>query len=78
MMGRRMSNADENFDPLEFEQALKSVQPIWGKQSKSDDNTAIFNAIREDQKEKREELFRKYPFIDAELPVLPDCDNYYS
>ena len=29
-------------------------------------------------KAKQEEIFREYPFNNVKLPVLPDCNNYYS
>ncbi len=31
-----------------------------------------------DEKVEEEVLFRKYPFGNTQLPILPDCDNYFS
>jgi len=36
--------------------------------------------MRQEQEalEQKEEIFRKYPFDNDKLPILPDCNNYYS
>jgi len=74
------SISDNNdFDASEFEKALKSMGPIWNTANK--DDKAIIDGIREEQEalDNKEEIFRKYPFEDTvKLPILPDCNNYYS
>ena len=71
------SNQDENFDGKEFEAALKSMGPLWDKKLSSADNS-VLNSIRDDQIAKAEEIYRDYPFEHTALPLLPDCNNYYS
>jgi hypothetical protein len=51
--------------------------PVWGKKLEGAD-AEVMNEIREKQIEKAEEIYRAYPFGDIDLPVLPDCNNYYS
>ena len=74
-----MTSGKENdsFDGKEFEEALKSMGPIWDKKLSSAD-TSILNTIRDDQISKSEEIFREYPYEFTALPLLPDCNNYYS
>lgn len=71
----RLKSGTDSFDGAEFEKFLKTVQPLTS--SVQPDATTI-NELREIQTGNNEEIFRKYPFVDTELPVLPDCDNYYS
>lgn len=70
-------NEKESFDGKEFEAALKSMGPIWDKKLSSADSN-ILNSIRDDQISKSEEIFREYPYEYTALPLLPDCNNYYS
>lgn len=67
------NSATENnaFDPKEFEQAMRKMNPMGNRMGSAD---AIINDIREEQ------VRRKYPFDDytEQLPILPDCNNYYS
>ena len=81
------------FDGKEFEEALKQAGPgVYGAdgilggddlQGSSDD---IVSKLRDEQMARRikaqeeggEKLFREYQYADMELPVLPDCNNYYS
>lgn len=71
-----------DFDPKEFEEALKRAGPVWGGgpgASISDpDKSEILSKIRDEQIAQAEQIFRKYPFEETQLPVLPDCNNYYS
>lgn len=70
---------DQGFDAGEFEKALKSVGPILGSKQFNKLDNEMLEKIREEQGAKaEEETFRKYPFTDRELPILPDCNNYYS
>jgi len=87
------SSGSSDFDGKEFEEALKQAGPgVYGDdgilgggdlKGSSDD---IVSKLRDEQmarrvkaqKEGGEELFRVYPYADMELPVLPDCNNYYS
>jgi tellurite resistance protein len=68
----KMSSADSGFDGKEFEEALRNLSPAMGK--KSDNADEIINDLR------KEQISRKYPFGDYTdlLPMLPDCNNYYS
>lgn len=67
----------DNFDGKEFEDVMRKVggMNIEGVMTPDKD---LMDDIRTQQAEKAEELFRSYPFGDNDLPVLPDCDNYYS
>jgi len=74
-------NSDNNdFDAGDFEKALKSMGPVWNTANK--DDKAIIDGLREEQEaleNDKEQIFRKYPFEDQiKLPILPDCNNYYS
>jgi hypothetical protein len=68
------SSSDDRFDGKEFEEALKNISPTMGKTINADDKDSIINDIRTEQ------ISRKYPFDDytEQLPILPDCNNYYS
>lgn len=76
--GARFHASEGEFDANEFESALKSMGPVWTNKLTSTADSSVYNAIRENQKAKAEEIFRKYPFDYTELPLLPDCNNYYS
>ena len=68
------SDSKENdFDAKSFEEALRNMSPTNGK-NKESSNNAIIADIRQEQ------ISRKYPFDDytEQLPILPDCNNYYS
>lgn len=67
------TNSDTNFDAKGFEEALRSISPTNGKSVDATRNAVIAD-IREEQ------ISRKYPFDDytEQLPILPDCNNYYS
>jgi len=59
---------------------LKKAGPVWngiGNSKDSEDSSTTINKIRQEQ-EAREEIYREYPFQETMLPVLPDCNNYYS
>eukprot|EP01041_Mallomonas_annulata_P004048 gene4049-8054_t len=73
------SSAPDSFDDasaVEFNNILKSVSPVWG--TKSEPVNEIVSELRGEQMLKSEQIFRKYPFENVTLPVLPDCNNYYS
>jgi hypothetical protein len=63
----------EKFDAKSFEEALRNISPTTGK-TDSGNTDAIISDIRAEQ------ISRKYPFDDytEQLPILPDCNNYYS
>ena len=68
------ASSDSGFDGKEFEEALKSINPAVGKRMGPAGDGDI-SALREEQ------VFREYPFdgdYSQELPVLPDCNNYFS
>ena len=73
-----ISSNNADFDAADFEKALKSMGPVWN--TANSDDKAIIDGLREeqDEQEKKEEIFRKYPFDNVKLPILPDCNNYYS
>ena len=70
-----VESSEDKFNPLEFENALKSFGDIGG----FDKDNKIIDDIRKANTD-NEEIFRKYPFNETnpELPILPDCNNYYS
>ena len=70
----KSDDADPTFDGKEFEEALKKMGTVVGNQMASSEASDVINEMR------KEQLFRKYPFEDSPigLPVLPDCNNYYS
>jgi len=78
-INRRLMSDKSDFDAESFDKALRSAAPTWGKDgvfSKSDKET--LDKIREEQESRSEEIYRVYPFENKALPVLPDCNNYYS
>lgn len=66
----------DGFDPGEFEQVFKVLSPGLNKNQINKMDNEILSELQEATT--KEELFRKYPFESYELPVLPDCNNYYS
>ena len=68
------SEKKDDFDGQDFEKMLKSAGPVWT----TDDNSDTIKKLREEQVAREEDVYRKYPFDDIKLPVLPDCNNYYS
>ena len=68
---------DNNFDAKEFNDALKAMGPVWGKNGAFPD-AGIINSIRDEQVARAEQIYREYPFANVSLPILPDCNNYYS
>lgn len=66
-------NKENDFDAKSFEEALRNISPTIGSNKESSKN-AIIADIRQEQ------ISRKYPFDDytEQLPILPDCNNYYS
>ena len=65
-----------NLDAKEVEQVLKSVGPMIDN-LKPDSET--YNILRNaEQSLSTEELHREYPYEGKGLPLLPDCNNYYS
>ena len=64
---------DNAFDGKEFEDALKSIGPMMGKQMNAAEDQDISNL-------RKEQISRTYPFDDysQQLPTLPDCNSYYS
>jgi hypothetical protein len=64
---------------------MKSAGPMWT--SSESDNAKVDEIIGKLREENlaqteatlgQEQIFRQYPYDDAQLPVLPDCNNYYS
>lgn len=72
-----VSGAPSRVDGKEFEEVLKAAGPLWS-QKMTPDEEALIGKLRQDQEEREEEIYRKYPFEDSFLPVLPDCNNYFS
>lgn len=73
------NNEENDFDGAAFEEALKKAPGGWGTKDpfrKSD--SEVLDKIRKEQEARAEEIFRVYPFTEKSLPVLPDCNNYYS
>ena len=72
--------SSSNFDPKEFEDVLKKSAggSVWGGVG-GGTNEEVLNKMRAEQEAKSaEEIYRKYPFEETQLPLLPDCNNYYS
>ena len=67
--------SEDKFDGSEFNEFLKSAGPVWNTGGGDSDT---LKKIREEQIAREENIYRKYPFEDIKLPVLPDCNNYYS
>jgi hypothetical protein len=64
------------FDGKELNQVMNELSPVGG-QVKQD--LGAYNVLqRELEARSVEEVHRSYPFVDNGLPVLPDCNNYYS
>lgn len=64
----------DDFDGREFEEALKSIGPAMRMKMVPADDQDISNM-------RNEQVFRNYPFdndYSQQLPILPDCNNYYS
>jgi hypothetical protein len=74
---RSFLQASPDFDEKSFAEALKSAGPLWSnKINKMDEGT--FENIKKEQAARSEEIFSSYPFDDVKLPILNDCNNYYS
>lgn len=75
------STGDSNpsdFSGKEFDEALKKMGPVWNGR-KVDIDPELYKKLRKQQEDAAtEELFREYPYSEMELPILPDCNNYYS
>eukprot|EP01038_Epipyxis_sp_PR26KG_P008650 gene8650-11693_t len=75
----------DGFDGNEFENMLKSSGPIWNTQNDKN-NQEIIEELRQKNLEipttssDHEQIFREYPleYTSIQLPILPDCNNYYS
>lgn len=70
-----------DFDPLEFENALKKMGPVWGNKKMSPGDEETYEKIRksqEAQQNSEEQIFRQYPYENIKLPILPNCNDYYS
>ena len=84
---RRMAMTAEDgaFDPRDFEKAMKQMGPMLSGIPKSDSAVAVaINKIRGEQEARAssgdgigEEIYRIYN-NDLSLPVLNDCNNYFS
>lgn len=68
-----LASSEDDFDGKSFEEALKNMSPTIGRNSDS-----VRDAVIADLRE--EQISRQYPFDDytEQLPILPDCNNYYS
>jgi CS domain len=78
---RRFSTTLKSFDPKEFNDALNAASTQWGKGGafKKGNDPELFDEIRKEQSARAlEDIYRKYPFENVSLPILPDCNNYYS
>lgn len=77
----RAAATEDNFDAREFEDVLKRApgSSIWNG-GVGGTNEDVLRQIRDEQVAKAagEEIYRKYPFEETQLPLLPDCNNYYS
>lgn len=72
----RFHSSESEFDGRELDQILSSVgDRLDGiKQDKE-----AYNAIKEaTTADTKEDIHRTYPYEQQGLPVLPDCNNYYS
>mmetsp|Transcript_19082 Transcript_19082/g.42570 ORF Transcript_19082/g.42570 Transcript_19082/m.42570 type:complete len:328 (+) Transcript_19082:80-1063(+) len=74
------TGSSEDFDAKDFDDALKSMGPVYGKKQGAleGEDAEVFNALKKQQEAKAEEIYRVYPYAEIELPTLPDCNNYYS
>lgn len=78
IVSRTYSSPNDDFDGKEFEDVLKSMGPSWNPKISGVTDNKLMDELRQEQKDKAEEIFRVYPYTDIDLPVLPDCNNYYS
>ena len=84
--GSRVCGTNPGFDAAEFERALKSAGPLPPSPTPTADKAAagpILDQMRAEQQAqaqeaKSEQIFREYQYEDAQLPVLPECNQYYS
>lgn len=80
-----MAVSDEpEFDGKEFDDVFKTISSDYDKKPNSlnadSDSLKYLQSLQDDaiNSDLKEELFRKFPYEDYELPILPDCNNYYS
>lgn len=66
---------EDDFNAKDFDDMLKTTGPVW--KTASQDSPTIAK-LREEQIAREENIYRVYPFDDIKLPVLPDCNNYFS
>lgn len=59
-------------------QSLRVAHPDAKLDNERTVTTVQVNIDVNDQSNGKEFIYRKYPFHDAELPILQDCNNYYS
>ena len=66
---------NDGFDGAEFDKALQKMTGGVGTggilTSTTEEGSEILQAMNE-------EIYRVFPYGDKQLPILPDCDNYYS
>jgi hypothetical protein len=76
LMGEDLEGEDipSEFDPSDFQKFMRQYNDVQGPEPADD----IIDGMREEQNARGEEIFRKYPFEDTKLPVLPDCNQYFS
>ena len=74
-----IDNSKDSFDPAEFNDFLKNMNPQYVDSFKNPNPNEINNLNANNEETfKKEELFRKFAYDDYALPTLPDCNNYYS
>ena len=64
-------------DNSALNEALNSGSSVWD-QNVGETYEKKFNKIRDEQSKRAEEIYRKYPFENSSLPLLQDCNNYFS
>eukprot|EP00981_Chlorochromonas_danica_P010239 scaffold3058_cov165-Ochromonas_danica.AAC.30 len=69
--------SDDWEERRKIEQDMKDMAPLIDSRT-SGPKPPVIESDNEPSSTSGEELFRKYPFTDKQLPILTDCDNYYS
>jgi hypothetical protein len=72
-----LSDVGQSFDPVEYDKTLKNVD-VGNRIVNCGVDQKVLESISNENDVMKEEIFRKYPFDDYKLPVLSDCNNYYS
>lgn len=74
---RRLYSQVDDFNPSDFIKVLQQGNPSTNLNFENAVINDNFKASGDDDSNE-EAIYRKYPFENLRLPVLPDCNNYFS